>query len=80
MERLIVFALIGLFHVQIQEPANRSTTTRAFVCDLSLNFVFTKYLKQNVDDDLSFCVDEGSPCGLSVTGDIKIYQCYVIKR
>ena len=31
-------------------------------------------------DDLSVCVDERSPCGLSVTGDIKIYQCHVIKR
>ena len=27
----IDFALIILFHVQIQEPATRSTTTRAFV-------------------------------------------------
>ena len=27
----IAFDLISLFHVQIQEPASRSTTTRAFV-------------------------------------------------
>ena len=27
----IAFALISLFHVQIPEPASRSTTTRAFV-------------------------------------------------
>ena len=45
-----------------------------------LNFIITKYLKQEVDDDLSVCMDERSPCGLSVTGDIKIYQCHVIKR
>ena len=45
-----------------------------------LNFIITKYLKQEVDDDLSVCVDEHSPCGLSITGDIKIYQCHVIKR
>ena len=37
-------------------------------------------LLQEVDDDLSVCVDERSPCGLSITGDIKIYQCHVIKR
>ena len=80
MERLIAFALIDLFHVQIQEPASRSTTMRAFVCHLSLNFIITKYSKQEVDDDLSVCVDKRSPCGLSVTGDIKIYQCHVIKR
>ena len=29
-----------------------------------LNFIITKYLKQEVDDDLSICVDERSPCGL----------------
>ena len=45
-----------------------------------LNFIITKYLKQEVDDDLSLCVVERSPCGLSITGDIKIYQCHVIKR
>ena len=30
------------------------------------NFVITKYLKQEVDDDLSICMDECSPCGLSI--------------
>ena len=42
-----------------------------------LDFIITKYLKQEVDDDLG---DESSPCGLSITGDIKIGQCHVIKR
>ena len=37
-----------------------------------LNFIISKYLKQEVDDDLSLCVDEGSTCGLSITGNIKI--------
>ena len=45
-----------------------------------LNFIITNYLKQEVDDNLSVSVDESSPSGLSVTGDIKIYQCLVIKR
>ena len=45
-----------------------------------LNFITTKYLKQEVDDDLSICVDERSPCGLSITGDIKIYQYHMIRR
>ena len=44
-----------------------------------LNFI-TAYLKQEVDDNLSLCVVEHSPCGLSITGDIKIYQCHVMKR
>ena len=39
------------------------------------NFIITKYLKQEVDDDLSICVDERSPSGLPITRDIKIYQC-----
>ena len=45
-----------------------------------LNFNITKYLNQEVNDDLSVCVDESSPCGLSMTGDVKIYQCLPIKR
>ena len=36
-----------------------------------LNFIITKYLKQEVDDNLSVCVDERNLC---VTGDKKIYQ------
>ena len=45
-----------------------------------LNFIITKYLKQKVNDDLSAYVHECSLCGLSITGDIKIYLCHVIKR
>ena len=44
------------------------------------NFIITKYLKQEVDDDLGVCLDERSLCGLSITEDIKIYQCHVIKK
>ena len=44
-----------------------------------LNFIVPKYLKQDIDDDLSVCVDERSLCGLSITRDIKIYQYHVIK-
>ena len=45
-----------------------------------LKFIITKYLKQDVDDDLSICIDKRSPCSLSVTKDIRIYQCHMIKR
>ena len=45
-----------------------------------LNFIITKYLKQEVDDDLNVCMDERSPCDLSITGGIPIYQRHVIKR
>ena len=44
------------------------------------SFIITKYLKQEVDDNLRVCVDEHSPCGLSITEDKKIYQCHMIKR
>ena len=44
------------------------------------NFIITKYLKQEVDDNLSVCMNELSPCGLSITGDIKIYHSRLIKR
>ena len=43
-----------------------STTTRAFVFLAKfLKFYYHKYLKQEVDDNLSLCVVEHSPCGLS---------------
>ena len=45
-----------------------------------LNFIITKYLKQEVNDDLSLCMVERSPCDLSITGDIKIYQYHTMKR
>ena len=77
----IAFELISVFHVQIQERTSSSTTTRAiaFLQNL-LNFIVTKYLKQEVHDVLCICVDECGPCDLSLTGDIKIYQCHMIKR
>ena len=45
-----------------------------------LNFIITKYLKQEVSDNLSACEDKHSPYGFSITGDTKNYQCLVIKR
>ena len=45
-----------------------------------LSFFITKYLKKEFNDDLSVGVDERSSCDLSIIGDIKIYQCHVIKR
>ena len=45
-----------------------------------LNFIITKYLMQEVDDNLMTCMDQRSSCGLSMTGDSKIYQCLMIKR
>ena len=66
----IAFELISLFHVQIQEPISRSTITKAFVLLQNLlNFIITKCLKQEVDKDLSICMDKCSPCGFSITGD-----------
>ena len=40
--------------------------TRAHLSFLQnlLNFIITKYLKQEVNDQQSVCMDERSPCGL----------------
>ena len=35
-------------------------------------FYYHKYLKQVINDDLNICVDEHSPCCLSITGDISL--------
>ena len=60
------FDLISVFLVQTQHPKSISTATTAFVfLENLLNFTITKYLKQ--------------ARGLSITRDIKIYQCHVIK-
>ena len=40
-----------------------------------LNFIITKYFKQELDNGLSICVDECSSCSLSITRDMKI--CHV---
>ena len=45
-----------------------------------LNFVITKYLKQEISGELNVCVDECSPIVFSITGDMKVYQCHVMKR
>ena len=37
-----------------------------------LNFLITKYLKQEPDGDLIVCMDKRRPCGLSITEDVKI--------
>ena len=71
----IAFYLISLFHKykslqEVQLPREHLSFLQ--------NFIIAKYLKQEVDDDLSVCVDE--PCGLSMTGDIKIYQYHLIKK
>ena len=53
-----------------------NTNTRSF--DTLMRWS-PQYLKQELDDDLSICMDERSPCSLSITGDIKIYQYHLTK-
>ena len=45
-----------------------------------IDFIITKYLEQKADDDFSICMYECRLFCLSVTEDIKIYQCHMIKR
>ena len=60
----IAFALISLFHVQIEDSASRSTTTRTFFFLAKFAEFYYHKIFEQVDDDLSICVDERSPCGL----------------
>ena len=70
----IAFELINLFRY-------KHKSLQVGQLSQSWAFVFLeKYLKQEVNDNLSICVDERSSCDLSITGDIKICQCHVIKR
>ena len=42
-----------------------------------LNLIISNNLKQKVNDELIVCMNECRPGGLSITGDIKIYQCHI---
>ena len=45
-----------------------------------LNFIIAKYLSQEVNDNWSICMDERSPCGVSIAEDVDIYHSHMIKR
>ena len=49
----ITFDVISLLHVQIEEPTRRPLEHLPFL----QNCIITKYLKQEVDDNLSVCTD-----------------------
>ena len=73
----IAFDLISLFHKykslqEVQLPREHLSFLQSFI--------ITKYLKQEVNDNLMICLNECSSCGLCITADVKIYQCHVIKR
>ena len=82
VSREIVLDLISLFHIQIQEPPELPPEHLPFLQNFQIiaKYLLKKYFKQEVDDDLSVCIYERSSCGLSLTGDIKIYQCPMIKK
>ena len=73
----IAFDLISLFH---KYKSLQEVQLLQEHLSFLQNFIITKYLKEEVDDNLSISVSEHSPCGLSITRDIKIYKCHVIKR
>ena len=76
----IAFALISFSMYKYKSlQAGKLTWKHLSFFQNLLNFFITKYL-QEVDDDLTIYMDECSPCGLSITRDIKIYQCHMIKR
>ena len=75
---VIVFALISLCHLQIQEPASMSVATRAFVFLAKFaKFYYHKRFETKIMKQLH---GSSSLYKLCITGDIKIYQCHMIKR
>ena len=60
---------MSLFHVQIYKSLQAGQLPQGDLTFLQnlLNFIITKYLKQEINEELSVCVDERSPCGLSKT-------------
>ena len=80
LERLLLLLLVCFrYNYKSLKAGQLPRDNLSFLQNL-LNFIITKYLKKEFDDDLSVSVDERSPYGLSVGGDIKIYHCHVIKR
>ena len=78
VSREIAFDLISLFSC-IYTRAYKKFNYHESMSFLQ-NFTITRHLRQEIDDKLSACVDELRPYDLPITGDIKIYQCHMIKR
>ena len=60
-----------MYKYKSQQAGHLPRENLSFLQNL-LKFIITKYLKQDINDDLSICVDEHSPCGLSMTGDTSL--------
>ena len=74
----IKFPVVDCAPVQGQ---NGSTTTRAFIFFAKFaEFYYHKIFETRSWWQTECCMDVRSPCGLSITGDIKICQCHMIKR
>ena len=73
MERLPVLKLDCFMYKYKSLQAGQLPRKQLCCLQKLLNFIITKYLKQEVDNELSICMDEHSPCSLS-TEDIKIYK------
>ena len=43
-------------------------------------FYYHKIFEKEADDGLRVCMDKCSPCGISITEDIKFCLCHMIKR
>ena len=80
LERLLLILLVCFMYKYKSLKAGQLPREHLSFLQNLLNFIITKYLKKEFDDDLSVGVDERSPCGLCVGRDLKIYHCHVIKR
>ena len=69
------FALLACFIYKYQSlQADQVPQEHLSFLQNTLNFIIAIYLKQEVNNILTVCVDESSPCGCSVTGDINAMQ------
>ena len=80
VERLPLIWLEYVMHKYESLQAGRLPQEYLSFLQYLLNFIIIKYLEKKVDGDFSICVDERKPCGLSLTRNINIYKCHMIKR
>ena len=67
----VAFPLVSLFHIQIQEPASKSSTMRTFVFLVKFaEFYYHKIFDARSQWELEHLCDERSPCGISITGEV----------
>ena len=77
---LIMTAEVLFFNFFSEKDLHLNAVEQSFTFGFYYRKIFKTRSRWRLKNERSECVDERSPCVLSVTGDIKIYQCHVIER